>query len=1004
MIDPTIILLANATVEKRLSKELAKIYAAKGIVGPKGEPGDVGKQGDKGESVKGDVGLKGDKGEKGDVGKQGDRGSLGLKGDKGDTGEKGDKGDTGQSGLGVSGISLSPDGSIVVIYTDGTSKNIGQAQINNVTNVSGGGTGIPLDHYVINSVSVVSGELIIGCNNNKKFVVTLPSGGGGGVSDGTKGDIIVSGSGTIWAVGNNAITNAKLADVPTSTIKGRITAALGDPEDLTPTQARTVLNVADGATANSTDAALRDRSTHTGTQAASSIGNFQSQVSLNVDVTANTAKVTNANHTGEVTGSSALTITPDAVSNVKLANMAVNTLKGRITAGTGDPEDLTATQATSLLDLASLTAKGLAPVRSGVATEFLNGTGVYSTPAGGGGGVTAVSGTAPIVSSGGTAPAISIVPATSAVPGSMSAADKLKLDGVATGATANSTDASLRDRSTHTNTQLAATISDFSSATAATAAVTANTAKVTNATHTGEVTGSGALTITNDAVTNLRLANMNALTIKGNNTGVSADPLDLTATQTTAMLDTFTSAAKGLVPASGGGTVNFLRADGTFATPAGGGSAIAVQDEGSAITAALATLNFVGAGVTVTGGTTAVVTISADGLAENLQTGATYTAALVDANKAITMNSASAKTLTIALNATVAFPVATTLFPFNSGAGPMTVQFTGTATVNGVAAGSFVLPALCGATVWQTATDVWRALVQPRMSNSGELVLASIVTPPAPATNEVSVFREQVANVPSISVIGPDARPRRMQFDILKSGTGLWIPSGGGTVAPGLLGFQTFNVTGSTATARNAATTNYFTGRRRQGYVSAATAASVATWRAGNNLYRIGTGAGVGGFMAELRFGISDASAVAGARMFFGMASSTVAPTNVEPNTLINSIGIGHGAADTNLSIYFGGSTAQTPINLGVNFPANTLSVDMYELALYAAPNTQTCNYQVTRLNTGQVASGVLSGVAGVALPASTVLMNWTGYRTNNATALAVGFDICSAAVAMADE
>ena len=38
-------------------------------------------------------------------------------------------------------------------------------------------------------------------------------------------------------------------------------------------------------------------------------------------------------------------------------------------------------------------------------------------------------------------------------------------------------------------------------------AITANTAKVTNATHTGEVTGSGALTITNDAVTADKLAN-----------------------------------------------------------------------------------------------------------------------------------------------------------------------------------------------------------------------------------------------------------------------------------------------------------------------------------------------------------------------------------------------------------------------------------------------------------------------------------------------------------------
>lgn len=40
----------------------------------------------------------------------------------------------------------------------------------------------------------------------------------------------------------------------------------------------------------------------------------------------------------------------------------------------------------------------------------------------------------------------------------------------------------------------------------------------------------------------------------------------------TALLDTFTSGAKGLVPASGGGTTTFLRADGTFATPPGGGS------------------------------------------------------------------------------------------------------------------------------------------------------------------------------------------------------------------------------------------------------------------------------------------------------------------------------------------------------------------------------------------------------------------------------------------------
>lgn len=61
------------------------------------------------------------------------------------------------------------------------------------------------------------------------------------------------------------------------------------------------------------------------------------------------------------------------------------------------------------------------------------------------------------VGAGGTAHAN----ATTATAGFMSGADKTKLDGVASGATANATDAALRDRATHTGTQAASTISDF---------------------------------------------------------------------------------------------------------------------------------------------------------------------------------------------------------------------------------------------------------------------------------------------------------------------------------------------------------------------------------------------------------------------------------------------------------------------------------------------------------------------------------------------------------------
>ena len=69
------------------------------------------------------------------------------------------------------------------------------------------------------------------------------------------------------------------------------------------------------------------------------------------------------------------------------------------------------------------------------------------------------------------------------------------------------------------------------------------------------------------------MANMAAHTFKGNNSGSAAAPSDLTATQLTAELNLFTSGLQGLVPASGGGTTTFLRADGSFATPSTGGSA-----------------------------------------------------------------------------------------------------------------------------------------------------------------------------------------------------------------------------------------------------------------------------------------------------------------------------------------------------------------------------------------------------------------------------------------------
>lgn len=59
------------------------------------------------------------------------------------------------------------------------------------------------------------------------------------------------------------------------------------------------------------------------------------------------------------------------------------------------------------------------------------------------------------------------------------------------------------------------------------------------------------MAIASSSITNGYLAPMSAHTIKGNNSGASATPSDLTGTEVTALLDAFTSANKGLVPAPG---------------------------------------------------------------------------------------------------------------------------------------------------------------------------------------------------------------------------------------------------------------------------------------------------------------------------------------------------------------------------------------------------------------------------------------------------------------------
>ncbi len=130
------------------------------------------------------------------------------------------------------------------------------------------------------------------------------------------GDVSGTGTGAFTTtIANDAVTNAKLANMATQTFKGRNTAGTGDPEDLSIATVQSLLGVSGSNTGDQT-------------------------ITLTGPVT------------GTGTGTFATTISNDAVSNALLANMATQTIKGRSTAGTGDPEDLSIAQALAMLGLA----------------------------------------------------------------------------------------------------------------------------------------------------------------------------------------------------------------------------------------------------------------------------------------------------------------------------------------------------------------------------------------------------------------------------------------------------------------------------------------------------------------------------------------------------------------------------------------------------------------------------------------------------------------------------
>lgn len=273
---------------------------------------------------------------------------------------------------------------------------------------------------------------------------------------------------------------------------------------------------------------------------------------------------------------------------------------------------------------------------------------------------------------------------------------------------------------------------------------------------------------------------------------------------------------------------------------------------------------------------------------------------------------------------------------------------------------------------------------------SNQVRQPSITTPSAPSTGNLTNYAKTIAGYTQPMFRAAGSAPEAvLQAGFQSRSIATVRPNGNNSITSNGISLTPMG----TLQDATISTTNRHQQTQRAEYLVtvAATTAIAGIYSVRIALYR-GGATGCGGFYLSGRWGPTTGVSNTTQRAFCGLRNTAAAPTDVEPSSLTNIIGMGWDAADTNIQLmYNDGSGTASKINLGASFPVPTSDrTSFYEIELYCEPNGSGIYYRVLDVVSGVETSGFVS----TDIPSATSVLGFGGWTSAGGTSAVTGFTL----------